>query len=89
MARAGGVPACTLLTYEEDGECGIYLVATLPEARGGGLASALMAHALLEARERGCTTSSLQATARGRPVYKRLGYEEIGTMDMWERRRQV
>ena len=87
LARADGVPACTVLTYEEDGECGIYLVATLPEARGRGLATALMTHALLEARERGCTTTSLQATMRGRPMYQRLGYTDIGAVHMWEQRR--
>lgn len=87
LARADGVPACTVFTYEEDGECGIYLVATLPEARGRGLATALMIHALREARERGCATSSLQATRRGRPVYRRLGYRDIGAVHMYERRR--
>ncbi len=86
LARADGVPACTVLSYEEDGECGIYLVATLPEARGRGLATALMIHALVEARGRGCTTSSLQATRRGRPIYLRLGYRDIGAVHMWERR---
>jgi GNAT superfamily N-acetyltransferase len=89
LARADGVPACTVLTYEEGGECGIYLVATLPDARGRGLATALLSHALIEARERGSTTSSLQATARGRAVYERLGYRDIGTMHMWERRRSA
>jgi GNAT superfamily N-acetyltransferase len=89
MARADGVPACTVLTYEKDGECGVYFVATLPEARGRGLATALMTHALLAARDRGCTTTSLQATARGRPVYERLGYRDIGAMPMWERRTRI
>jgi GNAT superfamily N-acetyltransferase len=87
LVRSDGVPACTVLTYEEHRECGIYLVATLPEARGRGLATALMAHALIEARGRGSVTSSLQATARGRPIYERLGYRDIGTVHMWERRR--
>jgi GNAT superfamily N-acetyltransferase len=87
LARADGVPACTVLTYEEGGECGIYLVATLPSAQGRGLARALMTHALLEAHERGCSTTSLQATRRGRPVYERLGYRDIGAVQMWERRR--
>ena len=87
LATADGVPAGTVLTYEEGGECGIYLVATLPEARGKGLATGLMCHVLNEARERGCTTTSLQATMRGRPVYERLGYRDIGAVHMWERRR--
>jgi GNAT superfamily N-acetyltransferase len=86
-AGEDGTPASTLITYEtDDGECGIYLVATLPESQGRGLAGALMQHALAEARERGCTTTSLQATARGKPVYERMGYEDIGAVHMWERR---
>lgn len=87
LARVDGVPACTVLTYEEDGECGVYLVATLPDARGRGVATALMNHALAEAKRRGCATTSLQATQRGRPVYLRMGYRDIGAVHMWERRR--
>jgi len=88
LARVDGVPASTVVTYEGGGECGVYLVATLPEMRGRGLAGAIVAHALAEARRRGCTTSSLQATARGRPVYERLGFRPIGALHMWERRRE-
>jgi GNAT superfamily N-acetyltransferase len=89
LARADGQPAATLLTYEAGSECGVYLVATLPEARGRGLATALVSHALREARARGCETTSLQATARGRRVYERLGYRSIGAAQMWERRQPL
>jgi GNAT superfamily N-acetyltransferase len=70
-----------------NGDCGIYWVGTMPDARGRGVATGLMRQALLEARERGCETTSLQATAMGRPVYRRLGYRELGAIEMWERRR--
>lgn len=89
LARADGLPAATVLTYETGSECGVYLVATLPEARGRGLATALVLDALREARGRGCETTSLQATARGRPLYERLGYRSIGAAQMWERRRPL
>jgi GNAT superfamily N-acetyltransferase len=62
------------------------VVATAPAAQGRGLASAVMTRALVDARERGCVTSSRQATARGRSVYERLGYEDRGALEMWERR---
>lgn len=89
LAAVDGAPACTVLTYDSpDGDCGIYLVATLAEARGRGLATALMGHALTEASRRGCLTTSLQATARGRPLYERLGYRNIGAVHMWERRKR-
>jgi hypothetical protein len=46
-----------------------------------------MRTALREARERGCTTTCLEATARGEPVYARLGYRPLGRLGMWELRR--
>lgn len=82
-----GLPAAAVLTTDHDGDCGVYAVATVPEARGRGLAGGLMARALLAARERGCTTTTLEATKLGRPVYERLGYRHIGALEMWERRR--
>jgi GNAT superfamily N-acetyltransferase len=87
VARDGGKPMAGLATFDHDGDCGIELVATLPQARGRGLATRLMRRALIDARERGCTTSSLQATKLGEPVYARLGYRSIGPLEMWERRR--
>jgi GNAT superfamily N-acetyltransferase len=70
-----------------DGDAGVIFVATRPEARGRGLSGGLLAAALVEARDRGCDISTLQATKMGEPVYARLGYERIGAMEMWEKRR--
>jgi GNAT superfamily N-acetyltransferase len=81
-----GAPAASVVTYDEGGDCGVYVVATAPQAQGRGLATALMTRAMADARERGCATSSLQATARGRPVYERLGFRDLGAIEMWERR---
>lgn len=69
-----------------EGDASVIFVATLPEARGRGLAGGLMAAALVEARERGNDVSTLQATKMGEPVYARLGYERFGAIEMWERR---
>jgi ribosomal protein S18 acetylase RimI-like enzyme len=88
VARLGGEAAATVLTHYHDGDCSVWWVATAPEARGRGLASGLMRRALAEARRRGCDVSTLQATTLGRPVYERLGYRSLGTIEMWERRRR-
>jgi GNAT superfamily N-acetyltransferase len=85
VRREGKVAASTV-TLDHGGDCGVYLVATSPEARGAGLATALLTRALLDARERGCETSTLQATRIGRPLYARLGYRDLGAVEMWERR---
>jgi GNAT superfamily N-acetyltransferase len=86
-ARLEGRAASVLATTDVDGDCAIWWVATLPEARGRGLAARLLHVALGEARERGVETSTLQATKQGRPVYERLGYRDIGELQMWELRR--
>ena len=70
-----------------DGDAGVFLVATLPEARGRGLSTGLLAAAMIEARDRGCEISTLQATKMGEPVYARLGYRRLGAIQMWEKRR--
>jgi GNAT superfamily N-acetyltransferase len=86
LALADGEPTCSVVTCDVEGDCGVYVVATAPAAQGRGLATAVMTRALADARERGCATSSLQATKRGRPVYERLGFEDLGAIEMWERR---
>jgi GNAT superfamily N-acetyltransferase len=87
QARVDGDTASVLATYDNGSDCEVYLVATLAEHRGEGLARRLMHRALLDARERGLTTSNLQATKKGYPVYERLGYDPICPLQMWERRR--
>ena len=86
VARADGRPASVVGTHDFEGDSCIVYVATHPEARGRGLASRLMALALHEARDRGATTTSLQATKMGYPVYAKLGYRDFGALQMWERR---
>jgi GNAT superfamily N-acetyltransferase len=82
-----GEPAATVMTTYHAGDCGVWWVATLPEGRGRGLSSGLMRQALLDARDAGCETTSLQATAMGYPIYARIGYRDLGEFQMWEHRR--
>lgn len=86
-AQLGDEVAAVLWALDHEDDCHVSLVATVPEARGRGLALGLMRHALADAAERGAATSTLQATAMGRPLYERLGYRDLGPLQMWERRR--
>jgi GNAT superfamily N-acetyltransferase len=88
VAMVDGVAASCLGAMDQARDCGIYFVATAPEARGRGLATELMARALMDARARGCLTTSLQATKMGRSIYARLGYHDLGPLQIWERRRR-
>jgi GNAT superfamily N-acetyltransferase len=86
VTRVDEKAAACAVALEHEGDCVIGMVATLPEARGRGLAAALVTRALLDARERGCETSTLQATKMGKPIYDRMGYRDLGALHMWERR---
>jgi GNAT superfamily N-acetyltransferase len=87
-AYLDGRAVSVLATTDVDGDCGVWWVATLPEARGRGLAARLLHVALAEARERGMETSTLQSTKLGRPVYERVGYLDLCELGMWELRHE-
>jgi GNAT superfamily N-acetyltransferase len=72
--------------HDHDGDAGVTYVAARPEARGRGTVGALLRQALREALQRGCTTTTLESTRLGRPVYERIGFRPLGTLQMWERR---
>jgi ribosomal protein S18 acetylase RimI-like enzyme len=87
VARLDGEPCACTAAFRHGDNCDVTMVATLPEARGRGLATELMKRALVDARERGCSTTTLVATKAGEPIYARLGYRALHTLEMWERRK--
>jgi ribosomal protein S18 acetylase RimI-like enzyme len=81
-----GAPAAALIAREHEGDCYFWFVATAPEAQGQGIASELMRHALRDASQRGCTTTTLESTKVAEAMYEHLGYMPLGRYEMWERR---
>jgi GNAT superfamily N-acetyltransferase len=72
-----------------DGEItGVYHVATLPEARGRGAASALTVAALQHARDRGAREAGLQASAMAESVYQSIGFVPRATIRLYDWRPQ-
>ena len=61
-------------------------MAAAPNHRRHGHATDVMHRVLIDAREHGCTTASLQATELGEKLYKALGYRSVSTMQLWEHR---
>ena len=82
-----GRPAAVALALHHNDDCGISFVATVPEARRRGLATEVMRQALRDARDKGCTTTTLQATDLGERLYANLGYRRLCAMQLWELRR--
>jgi len=87
LADLGGETVGTMATYDRGEDSEITFVATLPEARGRGVAKRLLAHALVAERDAGKLGSTLIATKLGFPVYSALGYRDVGGLEMWERRK--
>lgn len=86
-AYEGEAPVGCVGTIAIGEDCCITGVATPPEHRGRGIASWLMARALAEARAGGFASASLQATEAGAPLYERIGFRDLGFVEMWELRR--
>jgi ribosomal protein S18 acetylase RimI-like enzyme len=78
IATLGGENAAAAMAYDHAGDCGIYNVVTVPHARRRGLGSALTALLVHEARDRGCTTASLQATEMAERLYAAVGFRDLG-----------
>jgi GNAT superfamily N-acetyltransferase len=81
-----GRPASVALALHHADDCGISFVATVPKARRKGLATKVMRQALQDAKDNGCTTTTLQATDVGERLYTALGYRRLTEMQLWERR---
>jgi GNAT superfamily N-acetyltransferase len=64
--------------FTGSGVAGIYGIMTTEEARGRGYGRAITAAAMDEGRRRGLHVSVLLASDLGQPVYRRLGFREVG-----------
>jgi ribosomal protein S18 acetylase RimI-like enzyme len=78
IGRIAGESVATAIAYDFDGDCGIFNVGTLERARRRGLATALSAIHLRDARARGCRTASVQSTAMAERVYAAVGFRDLG-----------
>jgi ribosomal protein S18 acetylase RimI-like enzyme len=85
-ADVDGEPASVALALDHDGDCGVSFVATAPRLRRQGHARRVMQRVLVDARDRGLTTTTLQATDLGERLYHALGYRYLSDMQLWEQR---
>jgi GNAT superfamily N-acetyltransferase len=84
LAREREVAVATAGLFLGTEVAGIYIVATVPEARRRGLGTAVTAAAVREARELGYPVAVLQASEMGHPIYRRLGFEDHYTFRRYQ-----
>lgn len=75
VGYADNQPACTSMLIKTGPVAGIYWVATLERFRNRGFGKAVTVESLVAGRNRGCTFASLQASVMGKPVYRRIGFD--------------
>jgi GNAT superfamily N-acetyltransferase len=74
------------VAFDSGTDTAVWLVATLPHAQRRNLAAQTLKRLLLDARERGQRTASLQASQAGRGLYERLGFASVGSLHLYEER---
>ncbi len=84
-----GKAVAGVAVHDHDGDAELIWVATARSRRRRGLGGLVTHHALVAARDRGMSRSTLQATKLGEPVYEHLGFEAVGNLQMWEWRAPV
>lgn len=82
-ARVDGALAATSMMIVSGGCAGVYYVATRPQARRSGLATALMHRMAYDARRHRASALVLLATPAGRPFYERLGMTVSGEVPIF------
>lgn len=83
LGRLRGRPVATNMLICAAGAAGVLGVGTLPEARGQGIGAAITLQPYLDARSQGYHTGVLFATDLGAPVYRRLGFRNVGAISRY------
>lgn len=78
VAHDAGRPVAAAQLLLSHGIAGVYYVGTVEAARGKGLGELVTRAVTNRGFDAGAAFVCLQATAMGEPVYRRMGYQEIG-----------
>jgi len=84
IGHMDGEPMATSTILLSDGVAGLYMVATLPEARGKGVGSHMTIHPFKEAEREGYRFGILHSTRMGYSVYRKLGFRDSCKMTSYE-----
>jgi hypothetical protein len=84
VAFLDGVAVGCAETYLAGGVLGVFGVATIPEARRGGVGTAVTAFAIHDRRDE-AEVVILDSSELGHGVYERLGFREVGVGEIWSR----
>lgn len=70
--------------FFDQNSAGIYDIATKMNVRGKGFGSQMFQYLLQVAKNQGATTAVLQASPDGLGIYKKVGFQEVGSVKIFE-----
>ena len=76
-------PAGTAMVYCGQNTAGIYAMSTIEEYRRKGCATAAVNACISLAKNKSLDHAVLYASAMGKPLYTKLGFEEVDTLQEW------
>jgi GNAT superfamily N-acetyltransferase len=82
---AGNRPVGACSMYLSEASAGFYDFGVLEDQRNKGIGSAMLAHALRVALDRGKQQAVLLASGMGYSMYCRAGFQEVGKIAYWYR----
>ncbi|MDQ6530279.1 GNAT family N-acetyltransferase [Flavobacterium sp. LHD-85] len=77
-------PIGTLALFQTENIMGIHGVGVIPEMRKRGFAEEIMKFAINEAIDADCQYAQLQASALGKGIYTKLGFEDLFTITNYQ-----
>ncbi len=83
LAYYNGNPVASSLVLYKAGVAGIHMVTTLEEARGKGIGTTITFASLKEAKKLGYETAVLHSTEMALNMYKRMGFKEYYTIELF------
>ena len=86
LAWDGDTPIAAGMVLDCDGTAVLATLLTLPECRNRGIGASLMARALQDLFDQGCSTMSVVAGPGADRLYARMGFKEVGrgAILVWE-----
>lgn len=87
LARSGDEVIGCASAFVEEGNVSISHVTTLPDYRGASVGTAATIRSIQHACEDTPRTATLYAPLRAAPLYQRIGFRKVGTLDVYERPR--
>ena len=81
LARLDDKPVATATIFLTGDVAGVYFVMTVPEARRQGIGAAITRYAVQDGDQR---YAVLEASSAGKSVYAGLGFEELGSIELYE-----